>query len=153
MKWSNQKIKRTQVSVPKTHKVRVIITKVHTIRVLGPSKIKDHESTKGGHNKTNHIPTRSRCTIKVEKQPLLPIGPTRPRTLIFSLSQGTLFHIFYYHCIRGRSKLDGAILWSSILLLRVRCQGHHQGVASPLRNNLAIIDQERGHHTSSPWST
>ena len=35
----------------KTHKVRVIITKVHTIRVLGPSKIKDYKSTKGGHNK------------------------------------------------------------------------------------------------------
>ena len=36
-----------QRSYNKTHKVRVIIIKVHIIRVLGPSKIKDHESTKG----------------------------------------------------------------------------------------------------------
>ena len=36
-----------QRSHNKTHKVRVFITKVHTIRVLKPAKVKEHESTKG----------------------------------------------------------------------------------------------------------
>ena len=35
-----------------------------------------------------------RCIVKVEKQPILPIGPTRPMTLICSLSQVILSHIF-----------------------------------------------------------
>ena len=36
-----------QWSKNKNHKIKVIMLKVHIIRVLGPSKIKDHKSTKG----------------------------------------------------------------------------------------------------------
>ena len=41
----------------KNHKIKVIIPKVHTIRVVGPSKIKGHKSTKGGHNKKVRKPS------------------------------------------------------------------------------------------------
>ena len=42
-------------------------------------------SLQGG--KATPIPIIPRCTIKVGKQPLLPIVLARPRTLIFSLSR------------------------------------------------------------------
>ena len=69
----------------------------HTIRDLGPSRRwRTISQPKGSQQdgKATPIPTRPMCTVKVEKQPLLPIEPTRPMDLIFSLSQGVLSHIF-----------------------------------------------------------
>ena len=66
------------------------------------------------------MPTRPRCTIKVDKQPLLPIGPTRPWTLTFSLSQGTLFHIFLSSLYKEKIQTG----WCDPLVLNTTPKGY-----------------------------
>ena len=73
----------------KTHKVRV--KGAQTIRVLGPSKIKDHESTKGATIKQPTNPQDQGEPYKVDKQFLYRTNKT---SNLFSLSRYIASYIF-----------------------------------------------------------